>query len=218
MFFPHTKTDCGEFTFIAHWSVKCHETGRSLSKTITSGDYINLHCVRENHLSCRLLTTFCKPSIRLLTTTRRPLSSWNMVLSSSQERSHISAPISSVFWPMMFVVMEGLTSTISVLSLTIFASSGGAKENKTTRHRGEWASKQMNEQHRLVMENNAFEKYDDWNSRTMMREHINFLFCRSQPREHNDVVITLFIVIPKNRCPSQRRLSREMYLFEMAKQ
>lgn len=78
-----------------------------------------------------LLTTFCKPSIRLLTTTRRPLSSWNMVLSSSQERSHISAPASSVFWPIMFVVMEGLTSTISVLSLTILASSGGARKQNT---------------------------------------------------------------------------------------
>lgn len=70
------------------------------------------------------LTTFCRPSMRLLTTTRNPLSSWNIALSSSQERSHMSASASSAFWPMMLVVMEGLTSTISVLSLTTLASSG----------------------------------------------------------------------------------------------
>lgn len=50
-----------------------------------------------------------------------------MVLSSSQERSHMSDPTSSVFWPITFVVMEGLTSTISVLSLTMLASSGEAE-------------------------------------------------------------------------------------------
>ena len=94
-------------------------------------------------LSLLILTTFCKPSMRLLTTCRRPLSSWNMVLSSSHERSHISAPTSSVFWPMMFVVMEGLTSTTSVLSLTILASSGGAGKNETSGR-----ERQTNEQHR----------------------------------------------------------------------
>lgn len=70
------------------------------------------------------LTTFCRPSMRLLTTTRNPLSSWNIELSSSQERSHMSASASSAFWPMRLVVMEGLTSTISALSLTTLASSG----------------------------------------------------------------------------------------------
>lgn len=100
-------------------------------------------------LGCKiqcLLTTFCNPSMRLLTTRRRPLSSWNMVLSSSQDRSHISAPTSSVFWPIMFVVMEGLTSTISVVSLTMLASSGGEKKR-----RDECARALM--QHNLLMEN-----------------------------------------------------------------
>lgn len=58
---------------------------------------------------------------------RRPLSSWNMVLSSSQERSHMLDPTSSAFWPIMFVVMEGLTSMISVLSLTMLPSSAKAE-------------------------------------------------------------------------------------------
>lgn len=82
------------------------------------------------------LTTFCNPSMRLLTTTRRPLSSWNMVLSSSQERSHMSAPPSSVFWPITFVVMEGLTSTISVLSLTMLVLSGEKKGGVRVRAKG----------------------------------------------------------------------------------
>ena len=138
-------------------------------------------------MSPLLLTTFCRPSIRLLTTTRRPLSSWNMVLSSSQERSHISAPMSSVFWPMMFVVMEGLTSTISVLSLTILASSGGAEKEKWG-----WMRKQENE----------------WATQTGDGKHIgqilwlkhkesDFLFSCSRPRDHNNVVITMFIVFLK---------------------
>lgn len=84
------------------------------------------------------LTTFCNPSMRLLTTTRRPLSSWNMVLSSSQERSHMSGPTSSVFWPITFVVMEGLTSTISVLSLTMFAWSVEAERGFEWALKGWW--------------------------------------------------------------------------------
>lgn len=84
------------------------------------------------------LTTFCNPSMRLLTTTRRPLSSWNMVLSSSQERSHMSGPTSSVFWPITFVVMEGLTSTISVLSLTMFAWSVEAERGPEWALKGWW--------------------------------------------------------------------------------
>lgn len=142
-------------------------------------------------VSLLLLTTFCKPSIRLLTTTRRPLSSWNMVLSSSQERSHISAPISSVFWPIMFVVMEGLTSTISVLSLTILAPSGGAK----LRHQGECANKQASKQMNTATQTGDGKHISEiwW----LKHKESDFLFSCRQQKDHNNVVITMFIVLPK---------------------
>lgn len=70
----------------------------------------------------RALTTFCRPSMRLPTTMRRPLSSWKSELSSSHERSHTSELSFSVFCPMKLVVMTGLTSTISALPVTVFAS------------------------------------------------------------------------------------------------
>lgn len=70
----------------------------------------------------KVLTTFCRPSMRLPTMMRRPLSSWKSELSSSHERSHTSELIFSVFCPMKLVVMTGLTSMISALPVTVFAS------------------------------------------------------------------------------------------------
>lgn len=79
------------------------------------------------------LTTFCRPSMRLLTTTLRPLSSWKRLASSSQERSHINSEElvagTSVFWPITLVAIEDGTSSTSVLSLNTFASSE-ERENK----------------------------------------------------------------------------------------
>ena len=161
-----------------NWAVKC-----STNKVKVRNKLIYT-------LSRLILTTFCKPSMRLLTTCRRPLSSWNMVLSSSHERSHISAPASSVFWPMTFVVMEGLTSTISVLSLTVLASSGGAgKETRRQGGRGKRMSNTDDGDGKHIRE-----------IRWLKREDSDFLFSRTQTKAHNNVAITMFIVFPKNRC------------------
>lgn len=157
-----------------NWVVKC-----STNKVKVRSELI---CT----LSLLILTTFCKPSMRLLTTCRRPLSSWNMVLSSSHERSHISAPTSSVFWPMMFVVMEGLTSTTSVLSLTILASSGGAGK---TRRQGERGTRMSN--------TDDGDGKHIWEIRWLKHRDSDFLFSRTRTNAHNNVVITMFIVFPK---------------------
>ena len=84
-----------------------------------------------------------------------------------------------------------------------------------TMDQGEWASKQMNEQQRQVMEN-RFERWDERNSRTLTREQINFLFCCNRPKDHSNVVITVFIVFPTNRCSGSSLWAEEKkkYLFE----
>jgi len=89
---------------------------------------------------------------------------------------------------MMFVVMEGLTSTISVLSLTILASSGGETKSGVLR---------LNQ---TFEEATQTRDGEDMMAETqgLVREQSDLLFSCSTAKDHNNVTNAMSTTFPNS--------------------